>query len=248
MSTNLEPRPTGAPDAEIADYRAVSGSAVAGLIFGLLSPFWMIDPLLWLFPTPPLGILFSTLALCQIARHSPILVGRKAAMAGLILSVLFCTAAPTNWLGYRWMIRREARQFAGLWFQFLSQDQPRKAYQLTQHPKSRQPLDDKTLRDFFRPGSTARDELDNYTAQKLIRTLSALSQSAGVRYYQTDGQGHTGKRDVVVQTYAVTYPDPRTRGKKTFFLRLNMERLRLDTGQAEWQLGRVEDGFKPEGI
>ncbi len=248
MPANPKPQLTDRQDAKLAEYQALSGLAVAGLIFGLLSPLWMIDPLLWLLPAPPLGILFSTLALWQIARHAPTLVGRKAALAGLILSILFGTAAPANSLAYRWAVRREALQFAHQWFEFLRLDQPHKAFQLTRHPKSRQPLDDGSLRDFYRPGSPARDELDNYLALPLIRTLRALRHNAQVRYFQTDGQGHLGEKDTVIQTFAVTYPDRQDGAKKTFFIRLNMERFRLDTGEAEWQLGRVEDGFKPEGL
>ena len=57
-----------------------------------------------------------------------------------------------------------------------------------------------------------------------------------------------GKKDVISQTYAVTFEDEQAGGKKTFFVSLNMERYRLDTGQAEWQLIRTAEDFKPEGL
>lgn len=246
MPADLQPRLTDGEDAEIAEYQALSGLAVAGLIFGLLTPVAMIAPLLWIVPL--CAIILCGLALWQIRQNAPAMIGRKVALAGLILSLLFGAAAPTDWLGYRWAIRRQARTFAGQWFDFLAHDQPHKAHQLTQHPKTRQPLDDKTLGDYYGEASRAREELDHYVSERLIGALRALGKRARIRYYQTDFQAHRGNKDIVRQTYAVTFEDREARGKKTFFVSLNLERLKLDTGQAEWQLMRTEDGFKPAGL
>jgi hypothetical protein len=248
MCPDLKLRLPDGSDAEIAQYRALSGLAVAGLVLGLLSPLWMIDPLLWLLPVPPLGILLSALALRQIRLAAPVLVGRRAALVGLLLSVFFGAAAPANWLCYRWAIRREARQFAHQWFDLLAHDRPQQAYQLTQPPKYRPLLGGNTLQGLYRAGSPARKALDDYVSRQLIRTLLALGERAQVRYYQTDGFTHTGQKDVIFQTYAVTYHDPTSGEKKTFFVSLHMERVKLDTGRAGWQLMRTEDGFKPEGL
>jgi len=251
MSAYPQPRLTDGQDAEIAQYRALSGLAATGLILGLLSPFWMIDPLLWLLPVPPVGILFSLLALRQIMLNAPVLVGRKAALLGLTLSLLFGTAAPTNWLCYRWAVCREARQFARQWFDFLARGQPQKAYQLTLHPRYRPPLDDQALQDTYRQGSAAQKELENYRTQPLIHALTALGERAQIRYYQTDGMVHTGEKDVVFQVYAVTYQDPQAGGtgeKKSFFVSLELYRLRLKDRRAEWQLGRTDGGLKPAGL
>ena len=76
---------------------------------------------------------------------------------------LFGTAAPTQWFGYRWLLRREARQFADAFFEFLRQGEPHKAYQLTLHPEYRQPLDEKLWR-FYRESPHWRGELKNGVA------------------------------------------------------------------------------------
>jgi len=251
MSAHLQPRLTDGQDAEIAQYRAWSGLAATGLILGLLSPFWMIDPLLWLLPVPPTGVLLSLLALRQIRLHAPVLAGRQAAVLGLTLCLLFGAAAPSNWLCYRWAVCREARKFARQWSDFLAQGQPQKAYQLTLHPKYRPPLDDEALQGTYRQGSAAGKELENYRTQPLIRALVALGERAQVRYYQTDGMVHSGEKDVVFQIYAVTYQDSWSGGtgeKKSFFVSLEMYRLRLGNGRAGWQLGRANGGSKPAGL
>ncbi len=234
-------------DVEMAAYRALSGLAVAGLICGLLSPLWLIDPMAWVLPVPLLGLLLSVLALRRIRLSAPVLVGRRAAQVGLLLCLLSGTAAPSHWLCYRWAVRREARRFAQQWFDLLAHGQPGKAYQLTQHPTFRQPLDARTLEKLYAQRSPAREELDNYCNQGLISALLALGQRAQVRYYQTEGVAGSGQRDTVIQTYAVTYRDPETGEKKSFFVSLELLRHRFDSGQAEWQLSQARDGFTPWG-
>ncbi len=69
---------TDPEDAELAAYRALAGQAVLGLIFGLLSPLVLVDPLLWsLFPA--LGVILSGWALRRI-KKSDSLTGRKMAL------------------------------------------------------------------------------------------------------------------------------------------------------------------------
>ena len=100
------PHLTDRQDTRIAEYRAVSSSAVAGLILGLLSPAAAIDPVLWAVPIA--GIIFSSLSLRRIAQNAPALIGRKAAIVGLILSIFFGSAAVTDWCAYRAMLRRQS--------------------------------------------------------------------------------------------------------------------------------------------
>jgi len=97
------------------EYRAVSGMAVAGLVFGMLSPAAMFDPVG--FAAPALGILLCAAALWRVARHAPELIGRKAAMLGLVLAVFFGFAATGQWGCYHWLLRQQARQTAEAWFQ-----------------------------------------------------------------------------------------------------------------------------------
>ena len=56
---------TDPQDADLAAYRALAPQAVVGLIFGLLAPLAMVDPLLWAIPL--LGTILSALGL---APHS----------------------------------------------------------------------------------------------------------------------------------------------------------------------------------
>ncbi len=241
MSEVSPPAMADLQDAEIARYRSVSAAAVASLIVGLLSPLAMLDPLFWILP--PLGILLSALALWQVAQNAPAMLGRKAALAGLTLSLLFAAAAPTNWAVYRYLIRQEARQYAGYWFEFLAQDQPHKAYQLTVHPEYRKPLDDE-LWDVFRDDPQWRSKLEDYVSDSLVRTMLHLGTRAHVRYCDSMHHARNKKLDSLSQAYAVTYDDAGE--KKTFFVGMKLERVQLPSGRAAWYLEATNDGFVPE--
>ena len=235
-------RITDPQDAELAAYRALAGQAVLGLIFGLLAPLAMIDPMLW--AAPVLGAMFSWWALRRIKKNAPALAGRKIAMAGLTLSLLFLAAAPTDWLVYRGMIRDEARQFSALWFKYLAQHQPHKAHQLTTTPQSRRPLDD-NLWAFYRNGPRVREDMEGYVKSPLVRTLLALGPKAQVRFYQTTDQARDNGNDQVAQCYAVTYDEGGER--KSFFVLVRMIRLKLKDGGAGWRITQAEGGVRPEG-
>ena len=69
----------------------------------------------------------------------PSLAGRRLALWGVSLSLLFFAAAPAEWLGYRWQIRREAIGVGDAWFAMLRDNQPQMAFQLTQEPAAAPP-------------------------------------------------------------------------------------------------------------
>ena len=96
-------------DQEVVSYRALSSLALGGLLAGLLSPLAMLASLFWLAPLAAIAL--SGLG-CGGSRPAPDLVGRPAALAGLLLGVAFLAAASADDLVYRTMIRRQARQFA----------------------------------------------------------------------------------------------------------------------------------------
>jgi hypothetical protein len=233
---------TDAQDTELAVYRALPGQAVLGLIFGLLSPVALIDPMLW--AIPPLGVVFSGWALRRIKNNAPAMTGRKMALAGLTLSLLLAAAAPTDWLVYRRMVCNEAEQFAALWFRYVTQDEPQKAYQLTMAPQNRQPLDG-PLWAFYRNAPRVRQELENYVKQPLVRTLLALGPKARVRFYETAGQARDNDNDRVDLLYAVTYDDAGE--TKSFFVLVRLERRKLTSGNAGWRILGADGGVKPEG-
>jgi hypothetical protein len=82
------------------DYRALSSTAVASLVAGLLSVLCFFG---WpLAVIPLLGFLLGIRALWRIRRYPDELTGTRLAMAGIVLSVLFF-AGGWGWLSYVYM-------------------------------------------------------------------------------------------------------------------------------------------------
>jgi len=222
---------TDAQDTEFAEYRIVSSQAVLGLIVGLLSPLAVLDPSLWCVPI--LGVILSVWALRRIKKNAPVVVGRKMAWTGLALSLFFITSVPAYSLVYRTIVRNEAEQFSDLWFQYLVQNQPQKAHQLTLAPGLRQPLNDR-LWDYYRNSPRPRKELETYVGNPTVRTLLELGPRARARFYQTAGQLRDDGSDQVVLLYAVTYEE--SGEKKSFFVTLSASRTTLADGTAGWHI------------
>ncbi len=233
---------TDARDAEMAAYRPLSKLAVVGLIWGLFALTALVDPLMWLIPI--LGIVINGLALWRLIRFTPQLLGRKVALIGLMLSILLGFAAPINWYGHRFMLDREARQVAGVWFEFLCRGEAQAAHQLTIHPDHRQPLDG-GLAQFYKQSDHWQGELDVYRQTPLIHFLERSGENAQCRYYQTNGFGHRPRQQVVYAVWVVTYDDDGE--KKSFFVKLELARASLDSGQADWVVSRATGGGFPPG-
>jgi len=239
----LPSRFSASEENEAADYHAVSALAVVGLLCGLAAATAILSPALWIVAL--LGVLLNVLALARIAREAPALIGRKAALVGLILSVFFGAVAMTDWYTYSELINREARQFAALWFDSLRDHEPQKAHQLTRPASTRRPFDEK-LWDLYFDGSEPREDLKAYLERPEVRTLLDLGNKAQVRYYASPSQSQEGGSDSISLVYAVTYPEAKQ--KKTFFLNLVLQRDHLDSPpHAEWRIVSTEGGVGPDG-
>ncbi|NQT16432.1 MAG: hypothetical protein HQ582_26980, partial [Planctomycetes bacterium] len=195
--TEREIRLSGLSDPQETDldqYRAVSGSALAGLIVSLASPVALAHPFMW--PVPVVGIVICVLALRHIAREAPALIGRKAALAGVAVAVLFAAAAISQWYTYGRLLDKEAQRFAAQWFDLLRQDQREKSFELTRHPRGRSPLDE-NLPSHYLPGSDERDELNNYLQKPGVQALVALGDKARFRHYRTERRSHSRGGDLI---------------------------------------------------
>lgn len=231
------PHLTDHDDGTVDEYRSLSGWAVAALILGLLAPLALAN--IWLSLIPLAGIVVAVIALVRMAVLAPALTGRKSALAGLFLSVLFASAAAADHLVYWQAMDREARRFASAWFAFLADDQPHKAHQLTLMPRYRQPLDNR-LWEYYREGDPWREELEGYVEQPVVGKLLELGDRARTRYDTTEASGRDAHSIAVRQRFAVTYDDA-DQGRTTFFVRLGMQRLPLEHQQAAWRMMHVEE-------
>jgi hypothetical protein len=233
-----------AADEEVVRYRALSSLAVAGLLAGLLSPLAMFAVALWLVPLA--AVLLSAFALRRIATRWPALIGRPAALAGLMLGAAFLVAAPVDNVVYRYYLRQQARQFAEIWIDAVRHGQVYKAHQLMIDPNHRVTLEN-NLADFYRKNETQRHRLKLFVDEPTMRTLFALGPDARIRFYETAAEVHRDVFDMIQQIYAVTYPDVQQQ-PRSFFITLLMQRsVDANSGRADWTLIRVDGGVRPPG-
>jgi hypothetical protein len=233
-----------AADEEVTRYRAVSSLAVAGLLAGLLAPLAMFAAVLWLAPLA--ALVLSGLALRRIASRRPDLIGRPAALAGLVLGTVFLVAAPADELVFRYFLRQQARQFAEIWIDAVRHGEVYKAHHLMVDPKHRLPLENK-LADFYRNNEKWRRVLEMFRNEPAMRTLFALGPAAEIRFYETARVDRQEGVDIVQQTYAVTFPDEQKR-PKSFFITLLMQRtIDNSSHSACWTLIHVDGGVRPPG-
>ena len=247
MMSEAEPERSrfgGPQDAEVTQYRVVSGLAVTGLILALFAPVALAHPALWVVPAA--AIVVSLVALGRIAAAAPAMIGRKAAIAGLVLSVLCGAIACSEWCTFRSLIDREAHQFAEYWFVSLRNGEPHKAHQLSEYPESRLAVDE-TLWEHYASGTDSRRKLEDYVRRPEIESLLALGDQAKVRYYDTERVYRDHGSDTVVQVYAVTC---REGGEKTsYFVRLSMQRHLLpEPGRAYWRVHDFAGGIRPAAM
>lgn len=230
--------------AEVESYRPMSGWAVMAVVLGLLSPLALFAPFLWILPLG--GVLASVAALRAIGSVIPPMLGRRGALVGLALSIVFGIAGPVDWACYRWQVRREATRFAMQWFELLRNREPHKAFQLRLAAETRSPLDD-SLWQVYYEGSDLRQMLEEFLADKTIRTLMALGDSATIRYYDTEAQEGERDSDILDQSFAVTYAGQE--GPTTFFVGLRMERSRpRDSDRAFWRIISHRGGIRPRAL
>lgn len=247
MTDHSPSRAFNLADDEVAVYRSLSAMAVVGLLAGLLSPLaYLLRFDFFAAAGGAAAAVLSALALRKIAVQSPYLVGRKAALAGLLLGVTFLVAVPTNSGVYHYFIRREARQFADQWIKDVRNGDVLAADQLTLDARKRAGPD-ADLPELYVKRDDLKKMLDLFRDQAVIRTLFALGRTAEYRYYETAEEGGMEDGDYVKMAYAVTYADPQ-KGKTTFFITMGMSR-RVDpqSGRCDWTMGRTEGPVRPSG-
>ena len=241
-----QPHFSESPDTEVfIQYRSVSAMAVVGLFFGLLSPLALIDPVAWLVPVAAIAICW--IAIIKIRSRDSVMIGRKAAICGLVIAVLSGTAAVSSWFARKAFIERQARTFATAWFSLLSGDQPLKAHQLTLLPPERKPFDAK-LAGVYEKGPKAKEELDEFLGNPLVFAALNLGDKADIRFRKCEGiQGPSGKENIK-EVFSISFDDESGK-RQTFAASLLLRRLPpIMPDQINWVIADIDSELKSEDI
>jgi hypothetical protein len=123
----------------LVEYEPIDRLALAVLLLGIASIFALIHPLLWALPI--LAIALAAFALRRIAiqqRQS----GRRSALWGLGLALLFGSCAFTWTLTANYLMSSQARKCCDTWLALLRDGELYKAHQLTMRFEERLSTDD----------------------------------------------------------------------------------------------------------
>ena len=119
-------------EAELNEYRAVSASAILGLILALVSSAAFAHPVLWCLPVA--AVIVNLLALARIASQAPRLLGRSVALLGLSLSLAIGAAARTHYVASNLRTRYEAQHVVRAWLDDVRQHKFEAAVELMLEP------------------------------------------------------------------------------------------------------------------
>ena len=196
--TSNHPSLAETEDADLLEYGAISPMAVGSLFLGLASALAMANLLLLVLPL--IGLFTSLLALRQIALSEGALVGRKVALSGLALALLFAAMAIGGTVTRYRVLVGEGRSFAEDWLQLVREGDLQRAHQLHLAPDARQ-LPSSSLTQYYTVNETAGDELATFFAQS---PLKEVASSTGAKItLLTSETARYGKKEHVVLHYRI---------------------------------------------
>jgi hypothetical protein len=192
------------PEPGLTEYRPISGWSLAALFVGLASIAAIFHPLLW--SVPMIGVVVSLVALRQIKRSEVALWGRKAALTGLALSLLYGIAAPTRIISRDYWLSARAERLANTFLDLIRSKKTADAFALM-----RQSLEKKPLKPA--PGSAEaaqpepKSQREVFASTEPVKTLLALGSTAKIDHLSTSVVSGPGVWQAVSVLYEVHPPD-----------------------------------------
>lgn len=225
--SSSDPIFTDHTDLRIVDRAPLSVFAIVGLVAGLLSPLAMINQFLWL--VPGFALLINALTLMHIERASGTRRGAGIAIAGLVLSLVFLVAAPTRLFVRHWHIGKRADQVGKTWINYLIQNEPYKAYALTQSMQER-PMLDTGLQEYYESDPKMHRGFERFAKRiDVVRSLLNIGSSSGgrrgvsVRLHDREEFVEAKSRDWITNVYAIEHNDA-DGSRATYYVRLQISR------------------------
>lgn len=252
--TETQTSPTSGPsfsteNDQVDGYRKLSRLAVWSIPLGLLSALSLISPLLWFIPL--VAIAFALGGLWNIS-HSTDTTGRRLALIGLVIALLFGTWGVSWTLSRQFIIKQQATKHAAEWFELMQNQEYMQGHQLCLDYYDRRP-----------PGSSLEK---HYAINESDKELTEVKPGVGLpphaelkgfmeygipkHLVDVDGdfefqlvknllilrEGPFVTR--VDQLYRITFPDGHQPPEMT--LKIGMKRT-VDAGKAYWQISPATD-------
>jgi hypothetical protein len=181
---------------ELVGYRNVSTLAVVGLLLGIASPLCIFGKLLMIIPLA--GVAVSLAALRRIGASGGMLVGRPAAVLGMVISIATGAAVVSHALVIRHLRVDQAVEVGKEWIKTALSGDTERAYFLAYGdapPDPGQPQD-------FGPGG---NPYERFVAGPTVHALSSVGSGADIQFVETLQFGNQGRGEFYVrQRFLVT--------------------------------------------
>jgi len=219
-------------DPNLVEYQAISPLAIASLLLGTASPLALIASPLWVIPIA--GVATAAVALARISA-TPALVGRRAALIGLMLSLLFGCAAPAKSLSRRWILHREAHQVAVHWFGLVTGGKRVEAHHWTLTPRTRRGSAS-AMQNAFENSEELQEQMTSFFAKHPVSSLVDAGDQVELYWLARVETSGDDKSDYVVQDYVFTLPSNRDVPVRVVLQRVRNEQSR----RVDWRVVNVE--------
>ena len=227
-------------------YRQLNRLAVWSIPLGLLSAVSMISPLLWFVPI--LAVASALRGLWQISRSNDS-TGRRLALTGLGLAILFGTWGMTWTVSRRIVINGQAREHASEWLALMKKGEYMKAHQLgmeyykrlpagsslEEHYEVREPANEVDPERSFMEPLSAFAELQSYMENGVPQILGDAKGNFEFEHVRNSALLRYGPTETMVdQVFHLMFSDDHE--PREMDIRIELKRT-VDTHKAYWQVG-----------
>ena len=236
-----EPSFSSTDAVDVAEYPRVNRAAVMALLLGLVSAGALANPLLWFLPLA--GIVLAIIALRLIARSDEAVLGRRAALIGLVLSLVFITWAASQHFVRQELLYRQAREHAEYWLGLVLEGRLHEAHQLTLAKDHRQ-SPNANLNEMYLDKSDLLESFEAFCDQSPMSKVIELGSKGRMRFVSREGiesdKPIGSIVDIVTQQFAIDSAEGDT--SQTIPLAIGIAKSRLRrTGEAHWVIKGITD-------
>jgi hypothetical protein len=202
-STVTSDRPLRPDEKPLAEYRSVSGMAVAAAFLGIVSAVILVNPLL--VPVPIAALIAAVAALVSIRNSGGQLVGRLPAIVGLSLATFFLGWGITAHLARQSLLEQRAKEAADGWIELLQDGKAEQAHQFRLSPAARLSSPE-ALAEHYKSNKEAADDLKAFMSSTGVRDLLTFGADADVRFEELANSLNEGFSDILVLKYSYAKP------------------------------------------
>ncbi|MGM0486433.1 MAG: hypothetical protein ACQESR_06695 [Planctomycetota bacterium] len=235
-STETRDRPPYDPDPDIEFHGQPQALALITLAFGLLSFLACFHAMFWSLPI--LAVLLGPISLFTLAR-SPEKLGRKAALAGMFLAILFGSLTVSRYVSRQRWVSKHARRYANLWLERIQENKLREAHQL-HLPQVGRAGAGVSLDQHYREQEPLQEELEGFYSSDPLKTLVEVAPRATIEFVGQTGYQPTASHDDVVLRYVARYQENGEPRELKMDLVMRRE-VQFKQGISSWYLLDVRD-------